>query len=103
MKYRKRLILQTEELFVEKQKQLRTFTDFDEILTSLVEKNFNEMWGNKMNKKYRLTYTLYTELGKRTCVETFGYFDTVLQVLRNLNNNCKIDNIKIEVVEWLEF
>lgn len=56
-----------------------------------------------MNKKYRLTYTLYTELGKRTCVETFRYFDTVLQVLRNLNNHCKIDNIKIEVIEWLEF
>lgn len=53
-----------------------------------------------MNKKYRLTYTLYTnELGKRTCVETFRYFDTVLQVLRNLNNHCKIDNIKIEVIE----
>lgn len=33
----------TEELFVEKQKQLRTFKDFDETLTSLVENSFNEM------------------------------------------------------------
>ena len=49
-----------------------------------------------MHKKYRLTYTLYTELGKRTCVETFNYFDTVLQVIRNLHEHCKIDNILIE-------
>lgn len=53
-----------------------------------------------MNKKYRLTYTLYTELGKRTCVETFRYFETVLQVVRNLNEHCTIDNIKIEVIKW---
>lgn len=33
----------TDELFVEKQKQLRTFSDLDETLTSLVEKNFNKM------------------------------------------------------------
>ena len=52
-----------------------------------------------MTKKYRLTYTLHTELGKRTCVEAFRYFETVLQVLRNLNNHCKIDNIRIEVIE----
>ena len=51
-----------------------------------------------MTKKYRLTYTLHTELGKRTCVETFRYSETVLQVLRNLNNHCKIDNVKIEEV-----
>ena len=37
----------TEELFVEKQKQLRTFNDFDETLTSLVEKSFNEILGGK--------------------------------------------------------
>lgn len=53
-----------------------------------------------MNKKYRLTYTLYTELGKRTRVETFRYFETVLQVVRNLNEHCTIDNIKIEVIKW---
>ena len=52
-----------------------------------------------MTKKYRLTYTLHTDLGERTCVETFRYFETVLQVLRNLNNHCRIDNIKIEVIE----
>ncbi len=52
-----------------------------------------------MNKKYRLIYTLHTELGKRTCTETFRHFETVLQVLRNLNNHCKIENIKIEVVK----
>lgn len=33
----------TDELFVEKQKQLRAFSDFDETLTSLVENNFNKM------------------------------------------------------------
>lgn len=49
-----------------------------------------------MTKKYRLTYTLYTELGKRTCVETFRYFETVLQVIRNLNEHCDIDNVLIE-------
>lgn len=53
-----------------------------------------------MHKRYRLTYTLYTDLGKRTCVETFCYFETVLQVLRNLANHCNIDNIKIEVIKW---
>lgn len=52
-----------------------------------------------MTKKYRLTYTLHTELGKRTCVETFRYFETVLQVVRNLNEHCTIDNIKIEVIK----
>ena len=51
-----------------------------------------------MTKKYRLTYTLHTELGGRTCVETFRYFETVLQVLRNLNDHCRIENIKIEEV-----
>lgn len=51
-----------------------------------------------MTKKYRLTYTLYTELGKRTRVETFRYFETVLQVVRNLNEHCVIDDIKIEVI-----
>lgn len=54
-----------------------------------------------MIKKYRLTYTLYTELGKRTRVETFRYFETVLQVVRNLNEHCVIDNIKIEVIKWM--
>lgn len=51
-----------------------------------------------MPKRYRLTYTLYTDLGKRTRVEAFRYFDTVLQVIRNLNEHCIIDNIKIEVI-----
>ena len=52
-----------------------------------------------MTKKYRLTYTLHTELGERTCVETFRYFETVLQVLRNLNNHCEIEDIKIEEIQ----
>lgn len=52
-----------------------------------------------MHKRYRLTYTLYTDLGKRTQVETFYYFETVLQVLHNLANHCNIDNIKIEVIK----
>ena len=56
-----------------------------------------------MNKKYRLTYTLHTELGERTCVETFRYFEAVLQVLRNLNNHCKIENIKIEEIQMAEY
>ena len=51
-----------------------------------------------MTKKYRLTYTLHTELGERTCVETFRYCETVLQVLRNLNDHCKIGSIKIEEI-----
>lgn len=54
-----------------------------------------------MTKKYRLTYTLYNELGKRTRVETFRYFETILQVVRNLNEHCTIDNIKIEVIKWI--
>lgn len=33
----------TEALFKEKQKQIRTLSDFEETLTHLVEKNFNEM------------------------------------------------------------
>lgn len=52
-----------------------------------------------MHKKYRLSYTLYTDIGKRTRVETFRYFETVLQVVRNLNEHCTIDNIKIEVIK----
>ena len=52
-----------------------------------------------MNKKYRLTYTLDTELGERTCVETFRYFETVLQVLRNLNDHCRIESVKIEEIK----
>ena len=51
-----------------------------------------------MTKKYRVTYTLHTELGERTCVETFRYFETVLQVLRNLDNHCEIGSIKIEEI-----
>ena len=51
-----------------------------------------------MNKKYNLTYTLQTDLGVRQCSETFRYFETVLQVLKNLNEHCTIDKIKIEVV-----
>ena len=52
-----------------------------------------------MNKKYRLTYTLHTELGERTCVETFRYFETVLQVLKNLDNHCEVENIRIEMIK----
>ena len=52
-----------------------------------------------MDKKYRLTYTLHTELGERTCVETFRYFEAVLQVLRNLDNHCRIESVNIEVIE----
>ena len=56
-----------------------------------------------MSKKYKVTYTLHTQLGKYTCTDTFRYFEVVLQVLRNLDNYCKVDNIKIEVIEWLLF
>ena len=52
-----------------------------------------------MTKKYRVTYTLHTELGERTCVETFRYFETVLQVLKNLNNHCEVENIRIEMIK----
>ena len=33
----------TEELFVEKQKQIRKFSDYETTLTDLVEQSFNEM------------------------------------------------------------
>ena len=33
----------TEELFAEKQKQIRKFSDYETVLTDLVEKNFNEL------------------------------------------------------------
>ena len=52
-----------------------------------------------MTKKYRVTYTLHTELGERTCVETLNYFEALLQVLRNLDNHCEVENINIEVIE----
>ena len=52
-----------------------------------------------MNKRYRLTYTLHTELGERTCVETLNYFEALLQVLRNLNDHCRIESIKIEEIK----
>ena len=52
-----------------------------------------------MNKKYRLTYTLHTQLGKHTRTETLNYFEALLQVLRNLDEHCKIENINIEVIE----
>lgn len=64
-----------------------------------MDKEQLEFRGLIMTKKYRLTYTLYTELGKLTCVETFRYFETVLQVVRNLNEHCTIDYIKIEVIK----
>lgn len=49
-------------------------------------------------KQYKLTYTYQTDLGDRQCSETFRYFETVLQVLKNLNEHCSIDDIKIKVV-----
>ena len=52
-----------------------------------------------MTKKYRLTYTLHTELGERTCVETFRYFEALLQVLQNLDNHCEVENIRIEMIK----
>lgn len=52
-----------------------------------------------MSKKYKLTYTLHTELGERTYVESFRYFETVMRVLRSLDNHCEVKNINIEVIE----
>ena len=52
-----------------------------------------------MTKKYRVTYTLHTQLGKHTRTETLNYFEALLQVLRNLNEHCRIDNVKIEVIK----
>ena len=52
-----------------------------------------------MNKKYRLTYTLHTQLGKHTRTETLNYFEALLQVLRNLDEHCKIESVNIEVIE----
>lgn len=55
-----------------------------------------------MHKRYNLTYTLQTDNGTRQCSETFRYFETVLQVLKNLNEHCTIENIKIEVIKWMK-
>ena len=52
-----------------------------------------------MNKKYRLTYTLHTQLGKHTRTETLNYFEALLQVLRDLDNYYEVENINIEVIE----
>ena len=54
-----------------------------------------------MTKKYRVTYTLHTQLGKHTRTETLNYFEALLQVLRNLDNHCEVENINIEVIEWI--
>ena len=35
--------IQTEELFAEKQKQIRKFSDYETVLTDLVEQSFNEV------------------------------------------------------------
>ena len=52
-----------------------------------------------MTKKYRVTYTLHTQLGKHTRTEMLNYFETLVQVLRNLDEHCKIESVKIEVIE----
>lgn len=52
-----------------------------------------------MSKKYKVTYTLHTQLGKHTRTETLNYFEALLQVLRNLDTHCKVENINIEVIE----
>ena len=52
-----------------------------------------------MTKKYRVTYTLHTQFGKHTHTETLNYFETLVQVLRNLDNHCEVENINIEVIE----
>lgn len=52
-----------------------------------------------MNKKYRVTYTLHTQLGKHTRTETLNYFETLVQVLRNLDSHCEVENIRIEMIK----
>ena len=52
-----------------------------------------------MTKRYRVTYTLHTQLGKHTRTETLNYFETLVQVLRNLDSHCEVENISIEVIE----
>ena len=52
-----------------------------------------------MTKKYRVTYTLHTQLGKHTRTETLNYFEALLQVLRDLDNYYEVENINIEVIE----
>ena len=42
----------TEELFAEKQKQIKQFSDYETTLTELVERGFNKIW--KEVKKYEL-------------------------------------------------
>ena len=52
-----------------------------------------------MTKRYRVTYTLHTQLGKHTRTETLNYFETLVQVLRNLDSHCEVENIRIEMIK----
>ena len=52
-----------------------------------------------MTKKYKVTYTLHTQLSKHTRTETLNDFETHVQVMRNLDNHCEVENINIEVIE----
>ena len=46
----------TEELFAEKQKQIRKFSDYETTLTDLVEQSFNKIW--KEVKKYEVHHQI---------------------------------------------
>ena len=52
--------IQTEELFAEKQKQIRKFSDYETVLTDLVEQSFNEVW--KEVKKYEVYHSLFNAI-----------------------------------------
>ena len=52
-----------------------------------------------MSKRYKVTYKLHTQLGKHTRTETLNYFESALQLLRNLDKHCKIESVKIEEIK----
>ena len=48
----------TEELFAEKQKQIKQFSDYETTLTELVERGFNKIWREVKNMNYTIKYSL---------------------------------------------
>lgn len=82
----------TEELFAEKQKQLRTFSDFDETLTSLVENSFNEMWTgiNKMDN-FKVLIVNINKNGHEELVEEFEIHKTDFETVKYIAS-AYIDN-----------
>ena len=88
----------TEELFIEKQKQLRTFNDFDETLTSLVEDSFNKMWMeiNKM-MKYTIYYLIPDDI---YCYKMHAKDEKQLVRFLKMLTDEKAYNFTVEAIKW---